>query len=117
MMKLRMLTGNNFAPYLTIYLYRNEDDSTGNQLELAALKMMRQRNLYNIYKFQTEGKRYSELAEDRFRPTVEQDKVEQALDEQYSQNKQIEELIMHVATENQMFEPVLVNLINWDNEQ
>jgi chromosome segregation ATPase len=94
-----------------------EEESNSYQYELAAMKMARQRNLYTIYKLQTEGKRYNELVGDGFRPTVEEDKVAQAFEEQYGQNKEIERVLINAATEHQQYEPVLANLVNWDNEE
>lgn len=93
-----------------------EEESNNYQMELTAMKLDRQRNLYNIYKLQTEGKRFDEIVNDRFRPSVEEDKVQQAFEEQYNHNKEIEGILMKVASENQHLEPVIARLVNWDEE-
>ena len=93
-----------------------EEESNSYQMELAAMKLERQRNLYNVYKTQTEGKRYEEIIGDRFRPSVEDDKVQQALEEQFGHNTDIETILAKVASENQQFEPVIARLLNWDGQ-
>ena len=93
-----------------------EEESNSYQMELAAMKLERQRNLYNVYKTQTEGKRYEEIIGDRFRPSVEDDKVQQALEEQFGHNTDIETILAKVASEHQQFEPVIARLLNWDGQ-
>ena len=94
-----------------------EDESNSYQLELAAMKLERQKNLYNIYKLQTEGKRYDEISNDRFRPSVEEDKVSQALEEQKNQNRMIQDILTGIMNENQELEPVMSRLVNWDDAE
>lgn len=90
-----------------------EDESNNYHLDLVAMKLQRQKNLFDIYKLQTEGKRYDEVNNNRFRPTVEESKVDQAYDEQKNQNRMISEILNGVLNENQELEPVLGGLINW----
>lgn len=90
-----------------------EDESNNYHLDLVAMKLQRQKNLYDIYKLQTEGKRYDELNNNRFRPSIEESKVDQAYDEQRNQNRMISEILNGVLNENQELEPVLGGLINW----
>lgn len=90
-----------------------EDESNNYHLDLVAMKLQRQQNLFDIYKLQTEGKRYDEINNGRFRPSVEEDKVDQAFEEQKNQNRMISEILNGVLNENQELEPVLGGLINW----
>jgi len=90
-----------------------EEESRRNQMDFVTMKIERQKNMSDIFKLQTEGKRYDEILGDRFRPSVEEDRVDQALDEQLNQNKAIQDILVGVLNENQEFEPVLAHLINW----
>lgn len=91
-----------------------EDESNSYHMELAAMKLQRQKNLYEIYKLQTQGKRFDELQDGRFRPSVEEDKVDQALEEQTNQNRLVAEVLANIMNENQEYEPVLASLVSWE---
>jgi chromosome segregation ATPase len=93
-----------------------EEDSNNRHLDLISLKMERQQNLYNIYKLQTEGKRFDEIANGRFRPSVEEEKVEEAIQEQKARNHHVAEILANVMNENQELEPVLARLVDWASD-
>ena len=91
----------------------NEDDSNMNQMKLVSMKVHKQNNLFDIYESQTVAKRLDELNNNTFRPTVEEDRVDAALEEQKNQNKAISKIVEDVLTENQGLEPVLGRLLGW----
>lgn len=93
----------------------NELKQVNDEIEKANKEL--QETEEDIYKQQSEGKRYDEISGDGFRPSVGEDKVQQALEDQYNLNKMIENILIGVINENQELEPVLGRLINWDGEQ
>lgn len=86
------------------------------QMDLSAMKMERQKNLFDIYKAQTEGKRYLDIINGRFRPTVEEDNLEQAFEDHKEQNGKISEILESVLNDNSELEPVLSRLVEWVRE-
>ena len=90
-----------------------EDQGHTNNMKLLSLKLDRQHNLFDLYKLQTQGKRYDEIANARFVPTVEEEAVEQAMEEQKNQNNRISDILNGVLNENGDLEPVLGKLVNW----
>lgn len=90
-----------------------DEDHQNFQMDISSMKMQRQRNLFDIYKNQTEGKRFSEIVNGRFRPTVDEENLEQAFNDHKEQNEKISEILNGVLAENGELEPILGHLANW----
>lgn len=86
-----------------------------NQLELVALKMAKQKNMFNIISCQTQAKRCDEAATGRFAASVGADAVDEAVDMEFQKVKAIEEVLQRVKEENQDISPLIDVLLGWES--
>ena len=70
------------------------------QIEGLAMKLEKQKNMFEIVKFQGMGKRYEEVATGKFRPQMREDAAIKALEEARTQNAIVEEVLDSIRKEN-----------------
>lgn len=90
-----------------------EDQTQMNQLKLLAIKVDKQRNLFDIINNQTQGKRFDEVGANKFRSTIGMDRIDRALEDQQTQNMMIENAIKKISEENPDAGQILLKLAEW----
>ena len=83
------------------------------QVDVLALKMLKQANTWIITKNQLLAKKFDEIRENRLRLSTREDQLPQVLAEEARRAQGINEVLMHVKEEQPQYQVFIEKLLNW----
>jgi len=83
------------------------------QIEILAMKLEKQKNLFKTIKAQNTAKRYDEMVTNKFKFSMKEDQLKKTLEEELARGSKLEEVINIIRQDNPQFDIILSRLVEW----